>query len=262
VVVLERWDQIDGLRPEQWLLVNFEALKESAPTEIDPRSEGEPLWSERHSAKLLVDRRTLDPRQFQSLYQGKPSNAEGLLYGEGFSTYSSLPDDIIRRGNYTDTADTGDDHLCSVCYALDGAGTIYVTDVVYSRERMEVTEKLVAEMLSQYHSCEVLVESNNGGRGFARAISRLQPHLSVKWFHQSSNKEARILSNASAVLRNIVMPADWHRRWLEFASHLTSYHRSIRVNRWHDAPDVVTGIVEREYSDSFSKKIRAMTFSR
>ena len=49
----------------------------------------------------------------------------------------------MRRANYTDTADTGDDYLCSLCYVVDPDGVIYVTDAVYSREPMEMTEGLV-----------------------------------------------------------------------------------------------------------------------
>ena len=72
-----------------------------------------------------------------------------------------------------------------------------------------MTEEVVAAMLQQVPGCDVLVESNNGGRGFARAVSRLCPNHRIGWFCQSANKEARILSNASAVLRNICMPVDW-----------------------------------------------------
>ena len=46
--------------------------------------------------------------------------------------------EIVRRGNYTDTADTGDDYLCSLSYAVDADGAIYITDAVYTREPMEV----------------------------------------------------------------------------------------------------------------------------
>lgn len=134
----------------------------------------------------------------------------------------------------------------SVCYAVDAQRRIYVTEVVYSREGMEVTEEVVAAMLQQVPGCDVLVESNNGGRGFARAVSRLCPNHRIGWFCQSANKEARILSNASAVLRNICMPVDWVARWPEFAHDLLSYRRIFRTNRWHDAPDVLTGIAERE----------------
>lgn len=261
VTELKRWEQIEEGGGNKWLLLNFEALKDSPPSEIDPRAEGEALWPQRHSAELLTEKRGLDPHRFEAMYQGRPSSADSLLYGDGFRTYASLSGDIVRRANYTDTADTGDDYLCSVCYAVDAQGMIYITDVVYSRERMEVTEKMVCSMLGSRPDCEVLVESNNGGRGFARSLSRMMPGVPVKWFHQSDNKEARIVSNSSAVLHNISMPEEWRRRWPEFAAHLSSYRRKFRANRWHDAPDVLTGIIERELTSKLSKKIKALAFS-
>lgn len=262
VVQLHSWSQLDGAANDSWLLLNFEAVKSSPPTEIDPRGEGEALWEERHSSRLLQQRKELDPFRFECMYQGHPSAAEGLLYGNNLRTYGELPADIVRRANYTDTADTGDDYLCSVCYAVDSERHIYVTDVVYSRDAMEVTEELVGAMIAACPGCEALVESNNGGRGFARAVSRLCPNHAVNWFYQGANKEARILSNSSAVIRNVMMPQDWMQRWPDFAHHLVTYRRTFRSNRWHDAPDVLTGIVERELTASLSKKIRALSFSK
>ena len=246
VVSLSRWAQLDALPADAWLALNFEALKSSPPSEIDPRSQGEALWEERHSAALLLSKRRLDPVRFECMYQGRPTTAEGLLYGAGFVQYEELPQTIVRWGNYTDTADTGDDYLCSVSYAVAGDGTIYVTDAVYTREPMEVTERLVGEMLLRSGTRQAAVESNNGGRGFARALQRLAPCVRVEWFHQSGNKEARILSHSATVLHMVRFPQGWNVRWPELHAHLSTYRRQFRANRWHDAADVLTGIVERE----------------
>ena len=133
-------------------------------------------------------------------------------------------------------------------------------DAVYSREPMEVTEGEVAEMLVRSDARSALVESNNGGRGFARSLQRLAPRVRVEWFHQSGNKEARILSNSATVLHTMRFPRGWAQRWPEMYAHLTSYRRDFRANRWHDAPDVLTGIVEREVSDRRGTKIRSVNF--
>ena len=260
---LTRWAQLGEPR-EGWLALHFEALKEGGPTEVDPRTPGEALWPQRHSVRLLQEKARLDPWRFEALYQGRPCSREGLLYGGNFLLYDRLPpdSDVVARANYTDTADTGDDFLCSVCYAVDRTGAIYVTDVVYSRERMEVTEQLVADMLGREQTRLARVESNNGGRGFARSVARLATLARVEWFCQSANKEARILSNSSTVLRQIRMPADWERRWPLFARHLTTYRRSFRANRWHDAPDVLTGIVERETVQPHRARLQAVGFLR
>lgn len=262
VIPLHSWEQLEGASTSDWYHLGLEALKTTPPTELDPREIGEPLWGERHSAELLKEKQRLDSLQFEAMYQGRPSDAAGLLYGDNFQTYSTLPSagEIVRKGNYTDTADTGDDYLCSASYSVGMDGNIYIEDVVYSREKMEVTEPLVADMLTRCGTREALIESNNGGRGFARNIQRLAPGVSVGWFHQSANKESRILSNASTVLRTIRMPVDWKERWGDMAAHLMGYNRRFRANRWHDAADVLTGIVESEVGRSVRRRILGSSF--
>ncbi len=256
------WRDAEQLPPDVWLYLNFEALKCSPPSEIDPRQIGEALWESRHSAELLLGKRRLDAMRFECMYQGHPSSREGLLYGDNFAEYDSMPRDIVRWGNYTDTADTGDDYLCSICYAVDTDGIIYVRDVVYTREPMEVTEILVADMLNVMQTRFAAIESNNGGRGFARALQRLAPTTNVEWFHQSGNKEARILSNSATVLHSVRFPRGWRERWSDMYAHLTTYRRLFRSNRWHDAPDALTGVVEREIIDRKSFGRRFVKFSR
>ena len=247
VVPFTEWSQLDRLPADGWLHLNFEALMSSPANEVDPRSSGEALWPERQSVELLTAKRRLDPRRFECMYQGHPSAAEGLLYGDHFTTYDALPVDIVRRANYTDTADTGDDYLCSVCYAVDSDGTIYLTDAVYSREPMETTEPMVAEMLVRSETRQAAIESNNGGRGFARAVQARVPGVRVEWFHQHANKEARILSNSATAVHLIRFPRGWGMRWPELYAHLTTYRRRFRANRWHDAADVF--VVEYVGSD-------------
>jgi predicted phage terminase large subunit-like protein len=72
----------------------------------------------------------------------------------------------------------------------------------------------------------------------------------VEWFHQSGNKEARILSNSATVLHNIRMPRGWQQRWPEFYEHLVTYRRLFRANRHDDAADALTGVVEREITSA------------
>ena len=123
---LRSFNDLADIGENEWLYLNFEAIKASPATEIDPRAMGEALWEERHSASLLQQKRQLDTLRFECMYQGHPSSREGLLYGNSFAEYDALPRDIVRYGNYTDTADTGDDYLCSICYAVDTDGIIYI----------------------------------------------------------------------------------------------------------------------------------------
>jgi predicted phage terminase large subunit-like protein len=261
---ISNWDELENWPADVWLHLNLEALKHSPPTQIDPREMDEPLWEGRQDRNLLLKKRALNPINFECMYQGRPSPPQGMLYGRGFELYETLPENMIpvRQNAYVDTADTGEDFMCAVFYVVDKQGDIWVIDVYHSDEPMEITEEKIAEKLIDNRIQTAHVESNNGGRGFARAIKKLAPQVRVEPFYQSGNKEARILSNASTVLNKIHFPADWAIRWPAFTYHVTTYRRLFRANRWHDAADVLTGIVEKELPDLVTrKKISAVRFS-
>lgn len=244
------------IEPDQFLKVNFQAIKEGSPNLLDPRKPGEPLWEEMHSLSKLQSSRDKDPDMFDCLYQGNPVNKEGLLYGSDFKVYSEYPEFKIIK-NYTDTADTGKDKLCSIVYGVPLSKTDehrYVIDLVYTDKPMEDTEPLVANMLLDTKTNKARIESNNGGRGFARNVKaivhRVNIGIAIDWFYQGQNKESRIYSNSATVKRQVVFPDDWHIRWPEFYKHITKYKKEFSANEFHDGPDALTGIVETEYKKS------------
>lgn len=199
-------------------------------------------------------KRELGEVAYSSQYGQMPISKEGLLYAE-FKTYEKLP--LIRaRGNYTDTADAGDNFLCSVDYAIGkDDGNIYVTGVTYTQSPMEKTEKQVPMMWGRTGTRYAHIESNAGGRYFATKLQENAPNVAVKWFTQSQNKEARILTNAATVNQRIYMPEGWESRWPIFAQHLKAYQRLFKANKYDDAPDVLTGIIEKEIMKKRAKMV-------
>lgn len=181
-------------------------------------------------------------------YQQEPIDIKGRLYSE-FKTYVDLPKEkIVKIASYCDTADTGDDFLCNIIYA-DCKDSAYILDVIYTKEAMEITEPLVAEAYKKFNVNVADIESNNGGRAFARNIERITRDRGnyktvVKWFHQSGNKIARILSNSAWVNNNIYMHVDWKNKWSEFAKDIISYQKEGK-NKHDDGPDALTGVAEK-----------------
>ena len=187
-------------------------------------------------------------------YQQEPIDIKGRLYSS-IKTYNQLPMDsnnnllFTAYKNYTDTADTGEDYLCSICYGVYNKEA-YILDVLYTKEPMEITEPATAKILIENNIKEADIESNNGGRGFARAVDKylLEKYNSnrckVRWFHQTQNKKARILSNATWVMEHIYFPVNWADRWPEFYKAITTYQKEGK-NKHDDAPDVLTGIAEK-----------------
>ena len=181
-------------------------------------------------------------------YQQEPIDLKGKLY-TSFKTYSGELPEFKEIRNYTDTADTGEDYLCSIDYGVTFANEAYVLDVLYTKEPMEVTEPATAKMLYEDGVDVSKIESNNGGRSFARNVERIlqeefdSNHTTIKWFHQSKNKQARIYSNSSWVMQHIYYPKDWKNRWPEYYNAMNRYQREGQ-NKHDDAPDATTGIAE------------------
>ncbi len=245
IILITHWNQLKrrNIVKSAWYKINIPALMIGEPTEIDTREEGEPFWPARHSATRLIESRNLDEEKFESLYQGDPRPRAGLLYS-GFNVWKQYPEFRYIR-NYTDTADKGDNFLCSICYGVGTDDMIYILDVYYTNEPHETTEPETADLLIRNRIKEAIIESNNGGRGFARNVDRLAKYkILIKWFHQSANKESRIVSNSAEVQRRILFPVNWTTRWPLFAKHLLGFKKKFKGNRFDDAPDTLTGVLE------------------
>ena len=188
-------------------------------------------------------------------YQQEPIDIQGRLYSE-FKTYVDLPKEkVVKIASYCDTADTGEDFLCNIIYA-DCKDSAYILDVIYTKEAMEITEPMVAENYKKFNVNIADIESNNGGRAFARNVERITRDKGnyktvVKWFHQSGNKIARILSNSAWVNANIYMPVDWKNKWSEFAKDIISYQKEGK-NKHDDGPDALTGVAEKMVNDGYN----------
>lgn len=235
--------------PDGWQVITYQAIKEGAPAPYDNRAEGEPLWEERHSKEKLEAIRRRNPHVFDSLYQQNPKPKEGLMYDMGFTEYHIRPitKQCLRRA-YVDTADTGADYLCAIVYDETEIGN-YLVDVLYTQRPMEYTETALARMLTKHQVEECLIESNNGGRSFQRAVEkqcRLMGNAKTrfKWFHQKDNKQVRININSAAVQNLTFMPQGWRSLFPEFASAITNYMK-IGKNAHDDAPDALTGTIEK-----------------
>ena len=237
------YDPIEN--PQGWLLVSFPAIQNRPPSEQDPRAEGEPLWPERHSLEKLLEIKGRSPTVFESLYQQNPQPSQGLMYEE-FTCYTDLPSRSYSVA-YIDAADSGADYLCALFYKEAEDGN-YITDVLYTKDPMEVTETTLTYMLQQHQVERCHIESNNGGNLF---VSNLQQR---SWdtgnrltrfnpFHQNQNKTARIFAASASVQKLIKMSLDWKKRFPKFARDLTGYLR-VGTNAHDDAPDALTGSIE------------------
>lgn len=190
-------------------------------------------------------------------YQQEPIDLKGRLYTT-FKTYDGELPQFKSIKNYTDTADTGDDYLCSIDYGVTFQNEAYILNVLYTKDGMEITEPAQAKMMYEDKVNIADIESNNGGRGYSRSVERIMRETYktnrtvFRPFHQSKNKAARILSNSTWVMEHIYFPHNWKHRFPEFYDAMTKYQKEGK-NKHDDAPDAVTGIAENiESGDIYS----------
>lgn len=263
-IVVRNWADLEQADPDEWIVVNFEAIKTGEPTEIDNRQSGQSLWETRHSLARLEAQRTIDPVGFQCLYQGNPGSAEGRLY-QPFKTWVEKADwgKYVRSGNYTDVADDGDDLLFSACYDIYVSDNqtwdehkkrfvplIYalITDIEFTDANTDVTTVTVPAMINRNGTQRAWIESNNGGSQFEKVVKRKVKALTVP-FYQGTNKESRIITNAPFVNQSIVMPFGWENRYAKAYEAITNFLREFTANAHDDAADGLTGIYEKEIAD-------------
>jgi predicted phage terminase large subunit-like protein len=221
---------------EPWEVVNIPVIQD-----------GKAIWDYKHTIEDLESMRRANSVVFERQYMQNPVPREGMLYTK-FYTYTDLPTQgAIKRKCYTDTADTGSDYLCSIVY-LTHNGLFYLLDVVYTQKPMEITERLVSSQIERTECKKVDIESNNGGRGFARNVERNLKEANIictiDWFHQSQNKQARIFNESANVQSFVRYPEGWQSKWPEFSDAIRRY-TSKGKNKNDDAPDVLTGIIEK-----------------
>lgn len=264
IVDIKSWQDIDEVPRGAWLRLNFEAIKESEPSEIDPREKGTALWPARHSLAKLEEQKALDPVQFQCLFQGNPGSAEGRLY-QPFKTWIEKSEwgQYVRTGCYVDVADEGNDFLCAVSYDIyKSDATVWneakrrheallfalITDVEYTDASTEVTTVTVPALINRNNVQKAWVESNNGGSQFEKVI-RKKIRAACTPFYQGGNKESRIITASAMVNAQVVFPFGWERRWPGLYEHITGFLRNFSANKHDDAEDCLTGIYEKELAD-------------
>lgn len=246
VIIMQRLHEHDlcgylqSVEPNVW-----EVLKLPAITE-----DGQALWEQRHTLDELYKLREVSPIVFETQYMQNPKPLEGLLYNpDAWKTYNEIP--ITARAvrkNYTDTADTGADNLVSVNYVETEHGN-YILDMICTDAPMEETETQVARFLTKDNIEIANIESNNGGRGFARNVERLMRMQGnyttrIEWFHQTENKAVRIFSNSAAVQNMTYFPNGWEVLFPKVYNELSGYMKAGR-NAHDDVEDVLTGMIEK-----------------
>ena len=267
IIIMQRLHEHDlcgylqEIEPDTWTVLSLPVIQ------TDPETgEEHALWPMKHNLEELYKLREINPVVFETQYMQNPIPTEGLMYHE-FRTYQNIELPSGSKANqrwcYVDTADTGSDYLCAICF-INTPETLYVIDVLYTQLPMEKTEVMLAKMLTENSITECLIESNNGGRQFARNVKRITRatlhnfKTVIHTFTQTKNKAARIYSNSALVNSDVAFPESWDKKWRDFYNAITTYRKDNKRKSVHDdAPDALTGVIEMRLRKVIRKGIRS-----
>lgn len=203
-----------------------------------------------HTTESLLQKRLItDELIWEAEWQQQPIEAKGLLFPSDSLNYFSIHDLRLKEADGVivvgDIADEGDDSLC-VPVGYQYGEKIFIVDVVFTKEPIEITEPIVAQLIDDHAPDKILFESNNGGKGFARAVEKLITHRAkVKWKPTVSNKHTRIIMKSGIIKKYFYFrnDPDISREYRDFLSEITRYNRAGK-NKHDDAPDGITMLAE------------------
>ena len=254
IIVMTRWSKKDLAGR---LLKDYPDARNIVMKAYDSET-GKMLCDEILPYEDYVDKtRNMDEAIKEANYNQCPIDVKGKLY-TSFNRYHLNSNNQIVVNNkivnikrivsVTDTADTGEDWLCSIIFAEDYYKNAYILDIYYTKDSAEITIPELARFFKRNKVSMAVIESNNGGRLFALAIKKeleeeLKYYPSVKWFHQSRNKKARILSTAKDVINRVFYPENLEKEHKEYFTDMDEYQKEGEAEH-DDAPDCTTMVIE------------------
>lgn len=256
IIIQTRWNKKDLIGrvlasdPDSFYEVNLKAYDEKRMNDKNDKMLCATILSHE---KYLSLKRSMSDLIFMANYNQVCIDMKGALY-QNLKKYESIPSDENENPLFesivcfVDTADTGKDYLCAIV-----AGTynhqLYILDVVYTQDSMEITENLVVDMLYRNNVNQCIVEANNGGKLFAKRLIDLMlekyetNRTVIKWKQQTKNKLTRILIASTWIQENIYFPINVKERFEEFWEHIITFSKSGK-NAFDDAEDALTALAE------------------
>lgn len=208
-VVATRWhsDDLCGRIEEMnrqkkgipWEVINLPAICEDPETDPMGRAEGEPLWKDFYTYDHLMNlKATLPPRDWNSLYMGKPvDEAGGIIIGEWLKTYSMMPganstkrtvvsvDSAIKANQRADFTAIG-------VWREDYDGFHHLCYVHRARVEFPEMVKLIANIAIEWKADVILIEDKGSGTQYVQTQAMKAPCPVVPLSPNNNSKEFRL----------------------------------------------------------------------
>lgn len=256
-----RWSATDVLGRMEEMEKYDEIIRIAALDEND-----ESFCEEVHTTEYYCELRDeTDDSIWSAEYMQEPIEAKGLLFPKTELNRFKLadiagkqPDGVIGA---TDVADEGDDDLCSP-FGKVFSERIFITDVIFTKDPVEVTEPLLAQMIIDTGCDQMRIEANNGGKMYANDIKKiLKANKKTRCIVQSktttSHKPTRILMRSGWIKKHCSFLAEGEYKkgsdYDRFMKALSSYKKE-GGNKHDDAPDGIT--ILAEFAEALGLKLK------
>lgn len=210
-----------------------------------------------HTTEYYLDKKAeTDESIWEAEYQQNPVELKGLLFPKSALKRFKKADIEGRvpdgRVGATDVADEGNDSLSSPMGSVFG-DQIFITNVVFSKDVIEITAPLLAQEIITIGLDQMRFESNNGGKSYANEVRRLV---------QEADEYNKVIIESIPTTKNkptrILMKSGWiksHCHFLDeseyakgsdywwFMKGITTYKKE-GGNAHDDAPDSMTILAE------------------
>ncbi len=220
VIVQTRWrdDDLSGMLLEEeekggehWEVVEFPALSQA----------GAALWPEKYDTERLATiRRTIGERNWNALYQQRPSPEEGSLFKrDWFRWYDEKPKDLRTYGasDYAVTADGGDYTVHGIA-GLDADDNLYILDWWRGQTASDVWIEVMLDLASDWKPIAWAVEKGQIEKSIGPFLNKRmrerKAYINQRPFVSARDKATRAQSIiARAAMGKVYLPK--HAPWVE-----------------------------------------------
>jgi predicted phage terminase large subunit-like protein len=194
---------------DQWEVFKFPAIKEDDLNPLDPREIGEPLWPNKYNLKDLMALKANGTRDWNSLYQQRPSAEEGNIINRNWwKYYTEAPgrfDEVIQSWDLAFTAKAKSDFVVGQVWGRVGSSK-YLLDQVRGRLSFNNSVQAIIQLSNKWPSARLkLIENKANGPAVEDVLRKTVPGIVL--VEPMGDKVARVNAVAPTIeAGNVYLP--------------------------------------------------------
>jgi phage terminase large subunit-like protein len=236
IIIMTRWAENDLCgrlleeQPEDWKMYTVKMEQENGTSLCE---------SIMTTEEMTQKKKSIDPKIWEANYQQNIVKNDLLLYKNGFNFItgeSKEPRMII-----LDIADKGSDAVAGISFIKNGSYYDVYSVFKDSSELIDIEDK-IANWIQEQDAKVVNIELNGVGNYFSKQLKKKLPHVTIKGFNTTLNKESKIKASSWWLQENL----RFHKSlvYTSFYKELIEFKSEFKANKHDDAPDVCSVIYE------------------